>query len=233
MISKFVFFIAVLFGFFLQLDYAYAEPNKIRITIEKTANSTNIGLTGEGTYQDIIRNVRTFRNLDSSFDKIFLEQVNKEQLSLAPPYFLEAARRSCKSNPKAAVDWLSLYTIRSRYDAFRCIDKSARGNVQLTLLALQMPECKSAFSDKQLMIDSLAKTIKRKDIFSSNASAWWICSSAPSLIQKELKRLQTGEIFSPSIIYEKEWLMPEEEWEGFQQEISNLIEKTIQSVKED
>jgi hypothetical protein len=191
----------------------FAQEVETELQITTKGNVTDVRVTGKGTYTDVIEEVLRLRQRGSDADEDVLGLIARERDSLPPPYYLEAARRSCQADPAAAFDWLSLYSVRARYDALRCTDETAMANVAGTLMALQFPECQARLQDRQLQLERVEATLARDDLFSGTSSPWWICSGGMSVIISQLDNA-TGDTPTGPESQADDWLKPASTWEA-------------------
>ena len=194
------------------------------LSVEQQGKTTNIFVAGDDAYVGVIRKVQALRQ-DGRTDSEMLSYIEQHRNDLPPPYYLEAVRRSCKADPKAALGWLALYALRSRYDAFRCTDETASSNVQATLVWLQVPECQAYLDlSRPSMQASFKVAAAQPDLFESRASPWWICSGGMGQITQGLEAQQSGKA-APSATNTAAWLRPESEWPAIRKKLLDAIDK--------
>lgn len=199
---------------------ASAEEAKTpEVSIEQRGNITSIKTAGAG-WGGVIKAVQALRAAPATQDAELIQSLTKDMDSLPPAYIYELARRTCASDPDRAIYLLYLAGMRVRYDALRCVDPTAQAGVTATLMSLPMPECK-ALSDKERITPALkALRASPQVMFASKESPWWICSHGMAAITAGLqkKSLQTSE-----------WQRPESEWAGFQKQLLDLVDRSIEN----
>jgi hypothetical protein len=109
------------------------------ITIETDGKITNIAVGGIG-WQGVIANVLKLRQIPRDKDPLVISALRDNIDALPPAYIYELVRRTCVTNPDQASDLLSLAFMRTRYDAYRCVDETAKAGVHATPMSLAIPE---------------------------------------------------------------------------------------------
>lgn len=211
--------IAILFAT-LATTSSVGADRSIHLEVQSNANVTNYTVAGDGTYRSVMNQVLALRADRQKSDQEVLLYIQQNRDNLPPPYFLEAMRRSCSSDPAAAWSWLNLYSIRARYDALRCVDPSAMDNVQAVLFELQAPECQSQLKSSHATITAgLSKMLSQADVFASKASPWWICSGGMGVIMQTLQSSPNEGTASTSTVTDSQWLRPKAQWPTIQQKL--------------
>lgn len=95
---------------------------------------------------------------------------------LPAPYLYERARRSFAGDPDAAMMWFALGTIRARYAAMRCIDRSARGSISF-LTGLAVAVARRAAADRAAWGKAGLAALETKPLFPGAVSPAWLCLS--------------------------------------------------------
>lgn len=207
-----------------------ADDRTIHLEIQPQADNTaEVQVGGDGTYSAVLAEVLALRNDATRTNDQIVAFITANRDSLPPPYYLEAVRRSCVSDPDAALAWLTLYSIRARYDAMRCTDASAIDNVQATIGWVNFHECASHLpAGKASFNASLAKTLADPDLFQSTASPWWICSGGSSLLNKLSTDVPQGASQGPDVtLADTDWLRPQSDWPAIQQKLTDLVNKVL------
>ncbi len=206
------------------------KTTTIHLEIQPQGNNTaNVYVAGDGTFSTILAQVLALRTDTTKTNDEIVAFIEANRNSLPPPYYLEAVRRTCVADPVAALAWLTLYSIRARYDAMRCTDDSASDNVEATLTWVQFRECASYLPAGRASFNaSLAKTLAEPDLFQSTASPWWICSGGTQLMNELTGKMSDGATQGPSeTVADAEWLRPESDWPGIQQKLTDLVNKAL------
>jgi hypothetical protein len=195
------------------------EPSRTpTIEIETKGAVTDVTSGADG-WSGIIKKVQALHQIPRDQDALVIAALTKNMDNLPPPYAYELARRLCISDPQRASDVFALAGQRMRYDALRCTDETAKSGVQLTLISLQMPECKAMLSNVDLHLASLRKLRDAKEAFASKASPWWICSHG----MKAFGAAANKRTLAPS-----DWLKPESEWPAIRKQLKENIDYTIE-----
>jgi hypothetical protein len=198
--------------------YAQEPPRTPQIEIETNGPITNYSSGADG-WSGVIKKIQALRQIPRDQDATVIAAITKNMDNLPPPYAYEVARRACVSDPEMASYVFALAGQRVRYDAFRCTDETAKPGVQATIMSLQMPECKDTLSNWDLAAASLRKLRDAKEVFSSKASPWWICSHG-------LKAF--GAALEKKTLTASDWLKPESEWPAIQKQIRDNIDYTLE-----
>lgn len=211
---------------FVLSNPAAAQPRNLQLEIVQNGNLTNANLVGEGSYITVLRAVADLRRVSPGSQKTISALIESDRETLPPPFYIEAARLICATEPDKARNWLALYSIRARYDAGRCLDKTAASNVQATLLHLQIPGCAAHLGDRGEHIKALQAVVDDPRTFASSASPWWICSGGMDLMIKALDAAKDhGEKVTISV-KDEEWLKPQTEWAAVEQTIRDQVKNT-------
>jgi hypothetical protein len=75
------------------------------------------------------------------------------------------------------------------------------------------------FANRELMLASMRKLRDAKELFSSKASPWWICSHGMAAVAAGLSK-KTLDV--------KEWLKPEHDWQKMRDEVQRDIDYSLQ-----
>jgi len=193
-------------------------PRQPQIEIHTDGAITNIQTGGDG-WNGVIRKVQELRKIPRDRDSEVISALSSNLDNLPPPYAYEIVRRTCLTDPEKAANLFSLTGLRIRYDALKCVDETAKPGVQATLYSLQMPECKEMLSNSELSLGTYRRLRDAKELFSSKASPWWICSHGMKAVMAGLEK---------KTIAVSDWLKPETEWPVIQKEVRDMIEYTIE-----
>jgi hypothetical protein len=201
---------------YFDLTIAQDAQRRPEITIEIDGNLTNISIGGDG-WGGVIANIQRLRQIPRDKDLSVVSALRSNMDALPPAYIYELVRRTCLTNPNEAAYLFNLAGARMRYDAYRCVDETAKAGVQATLVSLQMPECNASFNN-ELILAALNQLRDAKEIFSSGASPWWICSHGLAAIAAGL---------SNKTVDAAEWLKPEGEWPRIREKVQEDINSTL------
>lgn len=180
---------------------------------------TNTYVVGQGSWAEAIGAAQKLRQAPYNDDPAITENLRrtKNDASSPPVFLLELARRNCADDPEQAAYDFALANIRMRYDAFRCVDKTARGGVTMSMIALPLKECKAAFSKERMI--RVQKEIRNSDeLFDYASSPWWLCSHGMAATEAAMAN-QTLE--------RDDWLRPESAFPAIQAKLIEMIDQGI------
>ena len=189
-----------------------------QLDVEQRGNVTDVTIGGPG-WGGVIKDIQAVRALPADKDAEVIDKLQKDIDVNPPAYIYELVRRLCPSDPQRAMYLFAVAGSRMRYDAFRCVDESALEGISTTLMSLPMPDCKALANDKLIMAQ-LRKSRDSKELFTSKASPWWMCSHGMEAMGAALdkKSLQTSD-----------WLKPESEWPAIRQTILGDLDATVKT----
>jgi hypothetical protein len=189
-----------------------------QLDVEQRGNVTNVTIGGPG-WGGVIKDIQAVRALPADKDAAVIDKLQKDIDVNPPAYIYELVRRLCPSDPHRAMYLFAVAGSRMRYDAYRCVDESALEGITTTLMSLPMPDCK-ALADEKLIMAQLRKSRGSKELFTSKASPWWMCSHGMEAMGAALnkKTLQTSD-----------WLKPESEWPAIRQTILGDLDATVKT----
>ncbi len=180
-----------------------AETKTPDISISRSGNLTNILVVDP----DLKKQAETFAALSkvpNSENDTVIPWLIANANSLQPAFLYELARRLWDSDKDKAFEWYAIAMIRSRYDAFRCTDKTApQGILYLPQIASNV--ARGIEKNRAGFGSAGARALARNDLFESNVSPWWICSHGMGAISSALQKKPLKSV---------DWLKPESEWEG-------------------
>lgn len=146
---------------------------------------------------------------------ILIPQLMAGANTLSPPYLYELARRLWPSDKSGAMEWFALAMVRARYDAFRCVDATARQGINY--LPQIAPEVVTGIeSDRKAFGDAGRRALARSDVFVDSISPIWICSHGMATINSALQGRPLAE---------RDWLRPSSEWDSIRSEVRSELEK--------
>jgi hypothetical protein len=196
---------------------ASAQERTPQIEVQTSGRVTNFQTGGDG-WGGVIKEIQALRQIPREQDASVIAKLTAKLDDLPAPYAYEVVRRTCNTDPKKASYLFALTGGRVRYDAFRCADSTAKAGIQATMFSLQMPECKEMLSDLQLSLDALRQVRDSKEMFSSKASPWWICSHGMRAMTAGLEK---------KTLAMSDWLRPEADWPAIQNELRGQIDYTL------
>ncbi len=199
------------------------EEKAPKIKIEKNGSITNVFVDGDDALVSIIRQVYTL--IYSDF--VNIDEIENSIDDLPPPYLLLLANKYCSVDFEKAIDYTMLASFRMRYDANRCVDKTAMNSISMVLSTLSMKKCaeKMEFTKEETMNHSkksISRLLSSNMLKAGNASPWWICSGGMNVIQAALKQ---------ETISQSDWLVPSSQWGKIRDELVNQFKQLIVTEK--
>lgn len=120
--------------------------------------------------------------------------------TLPPQYLYELARRLWLTDRSKAMEWLVVGMARARYDALRCVDKSARQGI--AFLPLIAPDVMTGAKENRKAFSAAGRrALVRADLYADMVSPAWICSHGIRAISMALegkKAMQGDWVISPA-----------------------------------
>lgn len=210
--------VAVLVVSILQPATARAQegPQRPQVEVEQRGTTTNLTIGGSG-WGGVIKDIQALRALPADDDAEVVDKLQRDIDTNPPAYIYELSRRVCAKDPQRAAYLFAVAGLRMRYDAYRCVDETALGGVTMTLMSLPMREC-DALADNAVVMSAFRRAHDSKDLFSSKASPWWICSHGMAAMRAatEKKTLQPGD-----------WLKPESDWPAIRQKLLTDLDRSL------
>lgn len=188
------------------------------IAVEVDGSTRRISVGGDDSWQGTIEKIQALREVPRENDEQVIDTLRQNLDTLPPAYMYELARRTCASDPDGAAYLFGLAGLRMRYDAFRCVDETARAGIEATLYSLQSPDFAACVSTDRL-VAAFRKLKGSNEPYASEASPWWMCSHGMAAIQAGLanKALTAGE-----------WLKPEDEWHTAKEMVEDTMAYTLE-----
>lgn len=188
------------------------------ISAETRSKSTDLSVGGPDSWKGVIASVLALRQIPRAKDTEVIADLRKRMDELPPAYMYELARRVCATDPKEASDLFNLAGMRLRYDAARCVDETAMAGVQATVYALQSPDFRTCLSGDDALVPSLERVRVTGQLFTSQASPWWICSHGLGAIRAGL---------AGKTLAKEDWLKSEDQWTAAREKVEDAIDYTI------
>jgi hypothetical protein len=204
---------------FVALASARAEDQTPKIEQSTRGNFTNITVTGNGTFDDVMRSVKLLTLVPASQDAAVIEELTRKKNTNPPPYLIELARRLLSTDKAEASYYVHLADTRTRYDAFRCKDKSATAGYGMMLQQLRPqlePWLKYANETPNASPGAYKTLHARDEVLASEASPWWICSHGMQAVMAAM---------SNRTLKSEDWLKPESEWPSIQATLREFVAK--------
>jgi len=132
---------------------------------------------------------------------------------LDPRYLFELARRVCYEDEHEGMVWFWLGSLRMRYDAFRCTDKSVR-DVVSTLPSIAENVIEAINADRDAARSAAFEALKREEGFPADTSPQWLVGHG---IDTYLDMVRSMEEDREARI--SNWCIPEREWPAVREDI--------------
>lgn len=178
------------------------------IVVQKSGSFTNTFATTP-ELQEQQRLLREIQALPKSDNDLAVEWIKRNNRHLSPAFLYELSRRALSKNPNQAMEWFVVASIRARYDAARCVDKTARQGVT-TLSRIAVNVAKYAQSNRAAFGQAGLSALSRSDLFDSDVSPIWICIHG-------LKAITAG--LNKQKLTEAEWFVPKASWPELKRKI--------------
>lgn len=145
------------------------------------------------------------RQAPASQDDMIIPWITNNARNLPPAFLYELSRRLWnRQRSQEAFEWYALGGLRARYDAARCIDKTApQGIAYLPALA---SDVSTGIQQQRAEYGRAGlRALERTDLLSSTVSPWWICSHGidAAIAASEKRQMDKAR-----------WLKPESEWDA-------------------
>ncbi|WOF75409.1 hypothetical protein QMT40_003081 [Parvibaculaceae bacterium PLY_AMNH_Bact1] len=193
-----------------------AVPRQSTMIADKRGQITNYSTSDEGVSL-ILADLRRIRSAETNDQKEAAQWIVEHQLDLPPPYLYEAARQLLGSDKNQAAETYLLAFVRTRYDASKCLDRSAPQGI--AFFSMEMPEVPKALQgDAGTVAAALEKVRQRLDLFSHQASSWWICSHGirNSVVASSNQQINL-----------EQWRKPESDWAGLRQAQLDSLDRSL------
>lgn len=145
-----------------------------------------------------------------SENAVLVQQLSANADVLTPQYIYELARRLWASDRPKAMEWLAVGMARARYDALRCIDKSAQQGIAF-LPAIASDVVAGTKQDRKAFSEAGRRALGKPNLYVDGISPIWICSHGIGMISAAIQGQQPGK---------SEWLRPASEWGSLRNEVS-------------
>tara|TARA_R110002072_G_scaffold143659_2_gene289659 strand:+ start:2265 stop:2975 length:711 start_codon:yes stop_codon:yes gene_type:complete len=143
-------------------------------------NVTNYYVIGDDAFGDVFAQMATLRQIPEAENRRVADDLWDRRDTNAPIFLMEAARRYVTIDPERAVEAFLLGRARIVYDALRCSDSTAIQAIPL-VNEFAGDAVTQLLSDWSRTHRHLTAIYSSGDIFTSQASPWWICSSTDSV----------------------------------------------------
>ncbi len=153
---------------------------------------TNCFTVGPGTFHEMYQEIQRLRAVPRSADADVIANFEQAGEDLAPPFYMEWARRVLERDPEQAAYFALLSRLRMVYDGNRCVDRSAG---QGMIYILQMYADTVAAIPQDVKLSAITRLRDDGRVFAGTNSAWWICShgirrSTETISQEDVLQVQ-------------------------------------------
>ena len=145
-----------------------------------------------------------------SENTVLVQQLSANANVLTPQYIYELARRLWTNDRPKAMEWLAVGMARARYDALRCIDKSAQQGIAF-LPAIAPDVVAGTKEDRKGFSEAGRRALGKPNLYGDGISPIWICSHGIEMINAAVQG-------KPSV--DSEWIRPASEWGSLRNEVS-------------
>lgn len=144
---------------------------------------------------------------------VLIPQIIASANAIPPQYLYELARRLWPTDRRGAMEWLAVGMARARYDASRCVDKSAKQGI--AFLDLIAPDVMSGIKeDRKAFSQAGRRALDRGDLYADAVSPAWICSHGIKTISMALQGQKATE---------SDWLTPPGDWASLKSGVSAAL----------
>ena len=137
--------------------------------------------------------------------------------NLDPPYIYELSRRTLIYDQREAFTWFWVAGLRSRYDAFRCTDETARSALS-TLPQIAREVAVAMKTDEETAIQAITEALEWEKEFPAATDPSWVCLHGLAAIQASLANQDL-----------RDRLIPQEEWSQIREEIRRAAYESAQN----
>ncbi len=153
-----------------------------------------------------------------SDNDLILPWLEKHASDLPPPYLFELARRIFSHSPEKSVEYFFLATIRIRYDAFRCKDKSAHQVVNI------WPQIAGSVVEFMLHNPDIAASaglaaLDKEKKFPDDNSPEWVCHHGMDYFIAGMEKKNLTD-----------WHVPESEWPRIREEARSDFAESLREL---
>lgn len=137
--------------------------------------------------------------------------------TLPPQYLYELARRLWPTDRSKAMEWLVVGMARARYDALRCVDKSARQGIGF-LGSIASDVMTGIKENRKVFSEVGRRALARADLYTDAVSPAWICSHGIQAISMALEGKKEAQ---------RDWLISPAEWEAVKSAVSTELARYL------
>jgi hypothetical protein len=167
--------------------------------------------------------IRALHERPASEDDAIIPMLVRNANDLSPAFLYELARRLWERDRDQAFEWFAVAFIRSHYDGYRCVDRSAHQGVEYIRAIAQnvmdgSRQARAAYGRAGL------RAFARPDVFAGTASPRWICVHGIGAYAASLE--DRGQPQS-------EWLKPELDWAAIQDRLRTEGMRAFQRMSQE
>ena len=178
-----------------------SKGSKTSVEIKRQGTITSILIVDREIAQQMKR-LEAIRRRPAEDTRAIVRWIKAKRDRLPPPYLYELARRTFGANRDEGMMWFALATVRARYDAMRCRDRSARGGIRyLPAMALEVwQHARGNRADYGL---AGTRALKLKPLFARSRSPWWLCVKGAGVASR---------VLSGKKVDRSRWIEPKKAW---------------------
>jgi hypothetical protein len=198
-----------------QVDGTYT-PTIQEITTQD--NVTSYFVMGDGAFGDAFATMASLIQGSPAYNRQIADDLWERRDRNAPVFLMEAARRYADIDPDRALYSYFLGRARSLYDAMRCVDSTAMQAIPL-IDEFAGNDIARLMEDPVRLHAQLSAVYSSGEVFTSQVSPWWICSSSDSVFFAAA---------NGQSITRDEWLKQSSEWVSVQNGLNQNLLNNIQ-----
>jgi hypothetical protein len=189
-------------------------PKRPGIAVDRDGNFTNIRTVDPDSAQQM-QLLATIRALPGNQNTSIIPWLSANAHKLLPSFAYELSRRLWDEGRKdEAFEWFAVGGARARYDAFRCVDRTAAQGVMYLPQQLAQNVVSGIPANREIYGKAGLRALARTDLFATpEVSPFWICAHGMAAITAgmEKRTLETAA-----------WLKPESEWAGIRESVITM-----------
>ncbi|AYG94347.1 hypothetical protein D8I30_03460 [Brevundimonas naejangsanensis] len=198
------------------------------VAVPAARGETEPGAVYAGNWTAIYTGLQAMVARPADEDEAVIAEVRAMGEAAPPPYLMEMGRRLAKTNLGEGAYWFQLGRLRGTWDGYSCIDRSARGGLQIVDMTINQtdPDAFKGLFAPAVQLAAFERLGDGSPIFAGRASAWWICSHG---IQATMNGMNGGG--GGQLVPVTRWLMADQQRTALKQEMREMIAQVITADK--
>lgn len=180
-------------------------------------------VVGDMAWGDVLATMVRLRAIDPAQSAAIVDDLWARRDVNAPIFLFEVARLTAASDPDRSLQAYFLARSRSIYDASRCIDPTAIGAVAMASDQAGDAVNELLASDPDRLASALEHVIASGEVFTSQASPWWACSSGSAAYYAAVNQ---------ATMPRDEWLKVESTWQPLRNAITNNLNANLTMIRD-